>query len=298
MPNVLSVAERKQIVACLVEGTSIRATSRMTGFSKDTILKFLVEIGEVCESYHDENVRSVKAKRVQCDEIWSFCYAKDKNVPESMRGQPGVGDVWTWTALDSESKLMVSWYIGDRDAECAGRFMLDLSRRLAGRCQLTTDGHRVYERAVEDAFGWAVDYAMLVKQYGEPREKEQRYSPCECIGAIKVPISGRPIRGYISTSHVERSNLTMRMGMRRFTRLTNAFSKKLANLRAAVALHFMHYNFCRVHQTLRVTPAMEAGLSKHIWDLEELVELLTAKESEAVAAGALKRGPYGPRNSN
>jgi IS1 family transposase len=209
-----------------------------------------------------------------------------------MRGMEGVGSVWTWTAIDADSKLMVSWMVGDRDAECAGRFMLDLSDRLAGRCQLTTDGHMVYERAVQDAFGWAIDYAMLVKLYGEPREKEQRYSPCECIGTKTVRISGRPESAHISTSYAERANLTMRMGMRRFTRLTNGFSKKVANHRAAVAIHFMHYNFCRVHKTLRVTPAMEAGLADHVWELSELVGILEAKERAVIGTDENKRGPY------
>lgn len=290
--NRLSTSDRVRILACLVEGTSVRSTCRITGFAKGTVLKFLEEIGEVCEAYHDQHARGLRSERIQADEIWSFCYAKEKNLPDHMRGEEGVGSVWTWTALDSDSKFMVSWYLGDRDAECAGRFMYDLSKRLGNRVQLTTDGHRVYERAVQDAFGWDVDYAMLVKQYGEPRDKEARYSPCECIGAIKVPISGRPIVEDISTSHVERSNLSMRMGMRRFTRLTNAFSKKFNNLRAAVALYMMHYNFCRVHKTLRVTPAMEIGLADHVWELDELVALLEAQELAPIGTKANKRGPY------
>lgn len=273
--NRLRTAERVRVVSALVEGCSIRATCRMTGVAKNTVVKLLVELGAACEAFHDRHVRGVRAKRIQADEVWSFCYAKDRNLPERMRGMSGVGSVWTWTALDSDSKLIVSWYVGDRDAQCAGRFMQDLSGRLAGRCQLTTDGHAVYERAVADAFGWQIDYAMLVKLYGEPRQGEQRYSPCECIGTHVVRISGRPERSSISTSHVERSNLSMRMGMRRMTRLTNGFSKKLANLRAAVALYMIHYNFCRVHGSLRVTPAMEAGLADHVWELEELIGLLT-----------------------
>lgn len=290
--NTLPSDKRIAILAALVEGNSLRSISRMVGVSVNTVMKFVADFGPVCEEYHDAHVRSVNAKRVQCDEIWAFCYAKDKNLPAHMRGQPGVGSVWTWTALDAESKLMISWMVGDRDAECAGRFMLDLSDRLAGRCQLTTDGHQVYERAVQDAFGWQIDYAMLVKLYGEPRDKEARYSPCECIGTRTVRISGRPEAAHISTSHVERQNLTMRMGMRRFTRLTNGFSKKLANHRAAVAIHFMHYNFCRIHKTLRVTPAMEAGLSNLVWELSELVALLEAKERATVGTEANKRGPY------
>lgn len=290
--NILPIDKRVRIVAALVEGCSLRATARMVGVSVNTVMKFLADFGPVCEEYHDQHVRNVAAKRVQADEIWAFCYAKDKNLPERMRGMPGVGSVWTWTALDADSKLMVSWMVGDRDAECAGRFMRDLSDRLAGRCQLTTDGHAVYERAVCDAFGWQIDYAMLVKLYGQPRDGEARYSPCECIGTRVVKISGRPDNAHISTSHVERQNLTMRMGMRRFTRLTNGFSKKLANHRAAVAIHFMHYNFCRVHKTLRVTPAMEAGLADHVWELDELVGLLEARERAVVGTEANKRGPY------
>lgn len=293
--NRLTTADRVRIVACLVEGMSVRATCRVTGFAKGTVLKLVADLGEVCEEYHDRHCRDLQATRVQCDEIWSFCYAKEKNVPDAMRGQPGVGDVWTWTALDSKSKFMCGWLVGDRDAQCAAAFMYDLSRRLGKRVQLTTDGYKVYERAVEDAFGWAVDYAMLVKQYGEPREGHARYSPAECIGAIKMPMCGRPLDGYISTSHVERSNLTMRMGMRRFTRLTNAFSKKFANTRWSVAIHFMHYNFCRVHQSLRVTPAMEIGKADHVWQLDELVGLLDAKELAPIGTPANKRGPYKKR---
>ncbi len=296
--NILPLDKRVRIVSALVEGNSLRSISRMASCSINTLTKFVADFGPVCEAFHDEHVRGVGAKRVQCDEIWAFCYAKDKNLPERMRGMPGVGSVWTWTALDADSKLILSWMVGDRDAECAGLFMLDLSRRLAGRCQLTTDGHAVYERAVADAFGWQIDYAMLVKLYGEPREKEARYSPCECIGTRIVRISGRPESRHISTSHVERQNLTMRMGMRRFTRLTNGFSKKLANHRAAVAIHFMHYNFCRVHKTLRVTPAMEAGLADHVWELAELVGLLEAREQAIIGTAENKRGPYRVKDSD
>lgn len=295
--NTLPTAKRVQILAALVEGCSLRSISRMAGVSINTVMKFVADFGMVCAEYHHEHVRDVEARRVQCDEIWAFCYAKDKNLPASMRGQPGVGSVWTWTAIDPDSKLIVSWYVGDRDAECAGRFMKDLSRRLGSRTQLTTDGLQVYERAVEDAFGWNIDYAMLVKLYGEPREKEARYSPCECVGAVKVPITGRPDPAKICTSHVERQNLTMRMGMRRFTRLTNAFSKKLANHCAAVAIHFMHYNFARVHKTLRVTPAMEAGLSSHVWTLEEMVGLMEARERAVIGTVGNKRGPYRRREA-
>lgn len=290
--NSLPTATRVRILAAIVEGNSLRATARMSGVSFNTVLKFVADFGPVCEDYHDAHVRGLRTERVQADEIWAFCYAKDKNLPAHMRGQPGVGSVWTWTAIDSDSKLMVSWMVGDRDAECATRFLKDLAGRLGNRVQLTTDGHHVYERAVVAAFGWDVDYAQLVKIYGAPREHEQRYSPCECVGAKPMPVIGRPVREDISTSHVERSNLTMRMGMRRFTRLTNGFSKKLANHRAAVAIHFMHYNFCRVHKTLRVTPAMEAGIADHVWELAELVGILEAQERATVGTEANKRGPY------
>lgn len=288
----LSNPERCSILACLVESMSVRATCRITGFAKGTVLKFLAEMGEVCEEFHDVHARNLASNKIQCDEIWSFCSSKAKNVPKDKRDNENYGDVWTWTALDPDSKFMVGWYIGDRDAVCAGRFMHDLSERLAGRCQLTTDGHAVYERAVQDAFGWQVDFAMLVKIYGEPRDKDARYSPCDCLGAKIVRISGRPDRKHISTSHVERQNLTMRMGMRRYTRLTNGFSKKLANHRAAVAIHFVHYNFARIHQSIRVTPAMQLGVAKHVWELSDMVALLEAKENAVVGTEENKRGPY------
>ncbi len=290
--NVLPLETRVRIVSALVEGNSLRSTSRMFGVSINTITKLLVDMGEVCEDFHDRTVRNLQSERIQADEIWSFCYAKDKNLPASMRGEPGVGSVWTWTAIDADSKLMVSWYIGDRDAECATNFMHDLAGRLGNRVQLTTDGHNVYERAVGSAFGWKVDYAQLVKVYGAPRDGEARYSPCECLGAKPMRVCGQPVMEDVSTSYVERSNLSMRMGMRRFTRLTNGFSKKLANHRAAVALYMVHYNFCRVHKTLRVTPAMEAGISDHVWTLEELVGLLQAEENRMIVAGSLRRGSY------
>jgi IS1 family transposase len=272
--NVLPVEKRTAVVAALVEGNSIRATCRMTGVAKGTVLKLLVDLGHACEAYHRRTVVNVKSRRIQCDEIWSFCYAKAKNVPASMRGLPGVGDVWTWTAMDADTKLMVSWLVGERDAGYAAEFVGDLAGRLAHRVQLTTDGYRVYLNAVEDAFGSEIDYAMLVKLYGEAPEAEKRYSPAQCLGARKEVVTGFPERKRISTSYVERQNLTMRMSIRRFTRLTNGFSKKIENHAAAVALHYMYYNFSRVHQTLRVTPAMEAGLTDHIWSLEEIVALL------------------------
>jgi len=281
--NTLSEAKRVQVISALVEGNSIRATVRMTGVAKNTIVKLLAEVGTACAEYQNRVFCSLSCKRIQCDEIWSFCYAKQKNVPADKQRQFGYGDVWTWTALCADTKLVPSWIVGARDAGTAFAFMHDLAGRLANRVQLTTDGHRVYLNAVEAAFGSNVDYAMLVKMYGNDREAEARYSPAECIGAQAISIVGNPKQQHISTSFVERQNLTMRMGMRRFTRLTNGFSKKVENLEHAVALHFMYYNFCRVHQTLRVTPAMEAGIADHVWNLEEVVRLLDKAASEKAA---------------
>jgi IS1 family transposase len=272
--NKLSTAMRAKVIAALVEGNSIRATVRLTGVAKNTVTKLLVDLGAACKAYHDKHVRGLKSKRVQCDEIWAFIGMKQKNVPQERKGEFGVGDVWTWTAIDSDSKLIVAYMVGERDAGYATEFMHDVADRIDTRIQLTSDGHRSYLQAVDDAFGGDVDYAQLVKIYGAERPGEARYSPAVCMGAEKHEISGEPDWRHISTSHVERQNLTMRMGMRRFTRLTNAFSKKVENHAAMVALHFMHYNFCRIHQTLRITPAMAAGLSDHVWEIEELVALL------------------------
>jgi IS1 family transposase len=272
--NRLSPAKRAQIVAALVEGNSVRATCRMTGAAKGTVLKLLVDLGGACAEYQDQVLRDLPCKRIQCDEAWAYVYAKEKNVPADKRGTFGYGDVWTWVAMDADSKLIPSWIVGKRDAGCAHALLQDLAGRLANRVQLTTDGLRIYVNAVEDAFGSEIDYAMLVKVFGPEPGGETRYSPAQCIGAIPTPIMGRPDPAHISTSYIERQNLTMRMSMRRFTRLTNAFSKKVENLAAAVSLYAMHYNFCRIHQTLRVTPAMEAGVADHVWSLEELVGLL------------------------
>ncbi len=272
--NKLPVEKRTAVVAALVEGNSIRATCRMTGVAKGTVLKLLVELGRACDRYQRETLVNLKCRRIQCDEIWAFCYAKERNVPAKFRGLPGYGDVWTWTAMDADTKLMISWLVGGRDAGYASEFMSDVASRLLNRVQLTTDGFRAYLDAVEDAFGSEVDYAMLVKLYGEAPQTEARYSPPTCLGARKEVINGFPERRYISTSYAERQNLTMRMSMRRFTRLTNGFSKKVENHEAAVALHYMFYNFGRVHQTLRITPAMEAGVADHVWSLEEIVSLL------------------------
>jgi len=276
--NKLSNAQRSQVVASLVEGNSIRATVRMTGVAKNTVVNLLADLGDACAAYQNRVLRNLTCKRVQCDEIWSFCYAKEKNVPQDKKGKFGYGSVWTWVAMDADTKLVPCFRIGDRNAWAAQHFMYDLKSRLANRIQLTTDGHRVYATAVELAFGTEVDYAMLVKLFGaDPKGEDVRYSPAECIGCRSIPVTGNPDYKHISTSYVERQNLTMRMKMRRFTRLTNAFSKKVDNLRHAVALHFMHYNFCRVHQTLRVTPAMEAGIADHVWGIEEVVGLLGSR---------------------
>ncbi len=282
--NRLRRAKQAQIISALVEGNSLRATSRMTGVSKVTILRLLKSLGAACAAYQDKVLRNLTCKRIQCDEIWQFCYAKDKNVPADKQGQFGYGNVWTGVALDAETKLIPSWRVGTRGAATAYEFMHDLAGRLANRVQLTTDGHRVYLDAVESAFGSEIDYAMLVKLYGGDREEsEARYSPAECIGCRTIPISGNPKAKHISTSYVERQNLTMRMSMRRFTRLTNAFSKKVENHEHALALHYMHYNFCRIHQTLRVKPAMEARIADHVWNIEELVGLLGRMQTAAAA---------------
>jgi IS1 family transposase len=291
--NKLPLSKRVMILSMLVEGMSMRSISRTVGVSINTVSKLLVEAGEACAAYHDETVRDVKAEQVQCDEIWSFCYAKEKNVPTAKAAPEGAGDVWTWTAIDRDSKMILAYEVGDRSAATAREFMFDLSDRLANRVQLTTDGHGAYLKAVGDAFAADVDYAMLVKLYGEPtgqRGHERKYSPSECTGAIKEPVFGKPDPAMISTSHVERQNLTMRMGMRRFTRLTNGFSKKLENHLHMLSLYFVHYNFVRVHKSLRMTPAMAAGVSDTLHDMEWIVGLIDAR-----APAPKKRGPYKKR---
>ena len=280
--NRLNKEKRTRIISALVEGNSINGTSRMTGAAKNTILKLLADMGQACVEYQDKHVRKLTSRRVQCDEIWSFCHSKAKNVPEEKKDQFGYGDVWTWTAIDADSKLCISWCIGGRDSYTGMAFMQDVARRLSQRVQLTTDGHGVYLDAVERAFGGNIDYATLIKIYGEaPEDDSKRYSPASCYGAEPRPVTGKPDPKHISTSYVERQNLTMRMSMRRFTRLTNAFAKKVENLGHAVALHFVYYNFCRKHMTLGMTPAMAAGLSDHAWSIEELVGLLETREASA-----------------
>jgi IS1 family transposase len=279
--NRLDNERRSRVVRRLVEGNSIRTTARMTGVAKNTVVKLLAEVGQACLEYQDKVLHNLPCKRVQCDEIWSFCYAKDKDLPEKLRGKFGYGDVWTWTALCEDTKLVPCWLLCGRSAGYANRFIADLASRLANRVQLTTDGHRVYLDAVERAFGSGVDYAMLVKLYGNDSEKEVRYGPAESIEALKTSITGIPDRKHISTSFVERQNLAKRMQMRRFTQLTNGFTKKVEHHQHMLALFFMYYNFVRIHQTLRVTPAMEAGVSKHVWDLLEVVNLLGQTETQA-----------------
>lgn len=270
--NRLDISKRAQIIGLLVEGNSLRAASRLADVSINTVTKLLVDVGTAASAYQDQALRNLKCRRIQVDEIWSFVYAKQKNVPANKEGE--AGDVWTWTAICADTKIIPSWFVGSRDAESAMEFMDDLSRRLADRVQLTSDGHKAYLNAVEGAFGGDVDYSQLVKIYGSMKtELAGRYSPAVCTGAKKTPMIGNPDKAHISTSYVERQNLNMRMSMRRFTRLTNAFSKKIENHEHAIALHFMYYNFGRIHKTLRVTPAMAAGVSDHVWSLEEIAKL-------------------------
>ena len=275
--NKLSLRQRTKVITALVEGNSIRATCRMTGAAKGTVTRLLIEVGKACYLYQYKNLKNLQSRRIQCDEIWSFCYAKQDNLPEKKRGKLGYGDVWTYVAIDADTKLVPCWLVGLRTANYAYQFMNDLAKRLTNRVQLTTDGHRKYLDAVDDVFGDNIDYAMLIKLYGADSEGDKRYSPSECLGTETRIIKGNPEPKQISTSYVERQNLTMRMGMRRFTRLTNGFSKKVDNLKHAVALHFMYCNFARVHKTLGITPAMAAGITDHVWTLDEIIALTETK---------------------
>lgn len=286
------MSKRTQIIGLLVEGNSLRATARLADVTLNTVTRLLISAGIQCAAYQDKALRNIKSRRVQVDEIWAFCYAKAKNVATAKAAPHDAGDVWTWVGIDADSKLAISWWVGDRSGDTARPFMADLASRIATRIQLTTDGHRAYLDAVDQAFGIDVDYAMLEKIYGTTPETETRYSPAVCLGAKKREIVGQPDPAHISTSYVERQNLTMRMSMRRFTRLTNAFSKKVENHAHAVALHFMYYNFCRIHKTLRVTPAMAAGVTNRLWKVDDIVALI---EDSEPAPGP--RGPYKKRDA-
>ena len=281
--NKLDTTKRAQVLTLLVEGNSLRATSRIADVSYNTVCKLFADAGQ----YQDKALRDLPCKRLQLDEIWSFVYAKQKNVATAKSAPDQAGDAWTWVAIDAETKLVPSWRVGDRSSETATDFVSDLASRLRNRVQITTDGHKSYLEAIEGAFGGDVDYAMLVKVYGASPEGEKRYSPAECIGSHKHRIKGNPDKRHVSTSFVERQNLTMRMSIRRFTRLTNAFSKKLENHTLSVALHYFHYNFCRIHKALRITPAMAAKVTNRLWDMNDLAALIAAQE-----APAAKRGPY------
>ena len=280
--NKLSFEDRAKVVRLLVEGTSLRSASRITNIHIDTITRVLVQVGQFCQKFHDENVVNVNSNRIECDEIWQYVYAKEKNAPYCVKQGVEAGDTWTWVGIDANTKLVVSYLVADRDEASANEFMMDVAARLRKRVQLTTDGLKHYLQAVDEAFDCEVDYAQLIKTYGTPvgDGNEKRYSPATCTGMKKVWVSGDPINSLISTSYVERQNLTMRMSMRRFTRLTNAFSKKLQNHCCAVALHFVHYNFCRIHKTLRVTPAMEAKLTTKPMTIEDIVRMAYANEIE------------------
>ncbi len=290
--NKLTTEKRAHVLHLLCEGMSIRAITRVAGVSKNTVSKLIEDVGAACMAFHNEHVRDVKAKRVQVDEIWSFTYAKQKNVAAAKSAPDRAGDTWTWTAIDADTKLILQWYVGDRDGDTAKFFIDNLASRLANRVQLTSDGHKPYLEAVEGAFGADIDYAMLIKIYGQTSEGQKRYSPAECIGITTKVIEGKPDPKHISTSYVERQNLTMRMHMRRFTRLTNGFSKKIEQHVNAVALHFVYYNFCRIHKTLRVSPAMAAGVTDRLWEVSDIVALVEAQENTEPPK---KRGPYKKR---
>jgi IS1 family transposase len=277
--NKLPPEKRAQALQMMAEGVSLRATTRMTGISRTTLLKLLEDAGQAFSDFQDRVLVNLKSKRVQVDEVWAFCYAKQKNVPTAKAAPEGAGDIWTWVGIDAETKLVASWYVGARDSEAAMTFMDDLAPRLASRVQLTSDGHKPYLEAVEGAFGGDVDYAQLVKIYGPAPEGQRRYSPAVCTGARKFRVEGNPDPKHVSTSFVERQNLNIRMGNRRMTRLTNAFSKKAENHAHMMAIYFMHYNFVRIHQTLKVTPAMAAGVTSKLWEMSDMVTVLEEWEA-------------------
>ena len=282
--NKLPSVKRAQVLQLMAEGVSLRAITRLTGVSRTTLIKLLEDAGQAFSEYQDRTLMDLPCKRIQVDEAWAFCYAKQKNVLTAKAAPKGAGDIWTWVGLDAQSKLAVSWYVGGRDSEAAMIFMDDLAKRLANRVQLASDGHKAYLEAVEGAFGSNIDYAMLVKVYGPAPEGQRRYSPSECIGAIKHRIEGNPDPKHVSTSFSERQNLNIRMGNRRMTRLTNAFSKKAANHTHMMAIYFMHYNFVRIHQTLKITPAMAAGVTSKLWEMSDMVKVLETWEAQKVDA--------------
>jgi IS1 family transposase len=286
----LSTSDRARILHMLCEGMAIRAICRITGVSKNTVAKLLADVGKVCMTYHDEHVRNLTCKRLQVDEAWAFIYAKQKNVSTAKAAPDGAGDIWTWVAMDADTKFVAGYFVGGRDGECAKWFIDDVAKRLSNRVQLTSDGLKAYLEAVEGAFGADIDYAMLVKLYGASSDSAKgRYSPAECTGIIKTPIEGQLDPDHISTSYIERQNLTMRMHMRRFTRLTNAFSKKVENHAYAVALHMMYYNFVKIHTKLRTSPAMAAGVSDRLWEVSDIVALWEAVEPKATKRGIYKK---------
>lgn len=288
--NKLATDKRVQILALMAEGNSIRSIVRLTGCSKNTVIKFMVNAGQAVTEYQDKTLRNLYCKRIQVDEIWAFCYAKQKNVAEAKAAPEGAGDIWTWVAMDAETKLIPSWLVGGRDAEYANEFMQDLAGRMVSRIQLTSDGLKAYLEAVEGAFGADIDYAMLVKMYGNTTESMKgKYSPAECTGCTKRSITGKPNEKGVSTSYIERQNLNIRMSNRRHTRLTNAFSKKAENHAYSMALYFMHYNFVRIHQTLRITPAMAAGVTDKLWSISDIVQIIEEWENQKEPK---KRGSY------
>lgn len=279
--NKLPAEKRAQAIQMMAEGIALRAITRLTGINRTTLLKLLVDAGKAFSEYQDRTLVNLSCKRLQLDEAWAFCYAKQKNVATAKSAPEGAGDIWTWVGLDADTKLVVSWHVGGRDSEAAMTFINDLAPRLSSRVQLTSDGHKPYLQAIEGAFGADIDYAMLIKTYGAaPESAKGRYSPAECTGAITSAITGNPDPKHVSTSFVERQNLNIRMGNRRMTRLTNAFSKKAENHEHMMAIYFMHYNFVRIHQTLKITPAMAAGVTNELWEMSDMVDRLEAWESQ------------------